>query len=191
VRQLIATALPGHRGPTPTGVQSGWVPADSCRLPTADQPLRVAQFDDLFATAVRSAPRVEPTRLLLELVPEPAVAARAAELAAWEADCCGLFTFTLTAADQRLQLEVPPSHGTANAGSSTARPGSACGTGLLSNEGERPPRDPLRVRLAFWSSRSRIAWGILRRRNARRLAGPPPRRPATAPVRGCRRPGPV
>jgi hypothetical protein len=33
-----------------------WVP-DACSLPTVDRPLRLTEFDDLFAVAVR---RVEP-----------------------------------------------------------------------------------------------------------------------------------
>ncbi len=32
--------------------ESGWVP-DACTLPTVDQPLRVAEFDDLFARAAK------------------------------------------------------------------------------------------------------------------------------------------
>jgi hypothetical protein len=32
----------------------GWVPVDSCTLPTHEQPPRAAEFDDLFANAVRA-----------------------------------------------------------------------------------------------------------------------------------------
>lgn len=39
-----------------------WVP-QSCTLPTVEQPLRVAEFDALFATAVRSAERLRRTEL--------------------------------------------------------------------------------------------------------------------------------
>ena len=39
-----------------------WVP-EACTLPTVDQPLRVAEFDELFATAVRPAERVGRTEL--------------------------------------------------------------------------------------------------------------------------------
>ncbi|WP_327092520.1 hypothetical protein OIE66_18325 [Nonomuraea sp. NBC_01738] len=82
-----------------------WVPS-ACTLPTAEQPLRVAEFDALFADAVQALERPERTRLRLELVFSPEYAARAAELSARENGCCSFFTFTLTVADGRLALEV-------------------------------------------------------------------------------------
>ncbi|MFI7707471.1 hypothetical protein [Nonomuraea sp. NPDC049480] len=82
-----------------------WVPS-ACTLPSADQPLRVAEFDALFADAVQAVVRPEPTRLRLELVFSPEHAARAAELAARENGCCSFFVFTLTIADGSLVLEV-------------------------------------------------------------------------------------
>ncbi|WP_326631783.1 hypothetical protein OIE67_44225 [Nonomuraea fuscirosea] len=83
----------------------GWAPT-ACTLPTAEQPLRVAEFDALFAEAVQAVQRPERTRLRLELVFSPDHAARAAELAARENGCCSFFTFTLTVADGSLALEV-------------------------------------------------------------------------------------
>ncbi|MEV0589266.1 hypothetical protein [Nonomuraea sp. NPDC050310] len=83
----------------------GWVPS-ACTLPTAEQPLRVAEFDGLFAEAVQGVERVEPTRLRLELGFSPGNAARAAELAARESGCCSFFAFTLAIADGGLVLEV-------------------------------------------------------------------------------------
>ncbi len=32
-----------------------WVPVESCTLPSAEQPLRVAEFDELFAASLRDA----------------------------------------------------------------------------------------------------------------------------------------
>ncbi|MEU1387977.1 MULTISPECIES: hypothetical protein [unclassified Nonomuraea] len=89
----------------------GWAPA-ACTLPTAEQPLRVAEFDALFADAVRGVARPERTRLRLDLVLSPDHAARAAELTARENGCCSFFTFTLTVTGGRLSLEVrvPPEH---------------------------------------------------------------------------------
>lgn len=86
-----------------------WVPS-ACTLPTAAQPLRVAEFDALFADAVQALARPERTRLRLELVSSPDNAARAAELTARENGCCSFVTFTLTIADGSLALEmtVPP-----------------------------------------------------------------------------------
>lgn len=81
----------------------------SCTLPTAEQPLRVAEFDAFFAEAVRTLERPAPTRLRLVLDAGPAVAARAAELAARENGCCSFFTFTLiiTGGGMALEVEVP------------------------------------------------------------------------------------
>lgn len=86
-----------------------WVPT-TCTLPTVEQPVRLAEFDEFFATALRGVRDLEGSRVRLELEPNPAVAARAADLAARETGCCSFFTFTLTAADGQLLLEVatPP-----------------------------------------------------------------------------------
>ncbi len=88
-----------------------WVP-EACTLPTAEQPLRIAAFDQLFSGVVRGAERTAPTRLHLELRPDPQVAGRAAELAAAETSCCSFFTFTLTVTGGSLGLdiEVPDSY---------------------------------------------------------------------------------
>lgn len=82
-----------------------WVPS-ACTLPTAEQPLRVAEFDALFTDAVRTVTRPERTRLRLDLAFHPEHAGRAAELTARENTCCSFFTFTLTIADGSLTLEV-------------------------------------------------------------------------------------
>ena len=88
-----------------------WVP-EACTLPTVEQPLRVAAFDQLFSGVVRGAERTAPTRLHLDLRPDPRVAGRAAELAAAETSCCSFFTFTLTVTSGSLGLdiEVPDSY---------------------------------------------------------------------------------
>ena len=66
----------------------------------------MAEFDDLFANAVTWVDRPAPTRLTLGLPTDPAVAAKAADLAVRESDCCSFFTFALTVNGARLQLEV-------------------------------------------------------------------------------------
>lgn len=88
-----------------------WVP-DSCTLPLAEQPLRVAAFAALFTAAVRAVSRPEPTRLRLDLDPAPEVAAQAASLATAETACCSFFTFTLTVAQGSVTLDVtvPAAH---------------------------------------------------------------------------------
>ncbi|HXT90786.1 MAG TPA: hypothetical protein VN714_16150 [Trebonia sp.] len=86
---------------------AAWVP-QACTLPTAEQPLRVAEFDEVFARSVRGAERAGQTRLRLDL--DPGVAGRIAELTVAETGCCSFFTFTLTVAAGSLLLEVavPP-----------------------------------------------------------------------------------
>lgn len=79
---------------------------DACTLPTVERPLRLAEFDDLFAAAVRATDGSDPSRLRLELEPDPSVASRAADLAARETGCCAFLTFTLRIGDGRLVLDV-------------------------------------------------------------------------------------
>lgn len=88
-----------------------WAPA-ACRLPTAELPLRVAEFDELFASTVRDLDRPEPDRLRLRLDPTAEAAASTAELVIRETQCCSFFTFTLTATGGQLLLEVvvPATH---------------------------------------------------------------------------------
>jgi hypothetical protein len=82
-----------------------WV-AEACTLPTVQRPLRLAEFDGLFTTAVRSVERVDRRQVRLELAPAAAVAARAADLLVRETECCSFFTFTLTATGGRVSLDI-------------------------------------------------------------------------------------
>jgi len=88
-----------------------WAPA-ACTLPAAERPLRSASFDQLFADVVLSTGRTGPRQLRLDLQPGRETAARAAELAAAETECCSFFTFTLTASGGALTLDVsvPDAH---------------------------------------------------------------------------------
>jgi hypothetical protein len=79
---------------------------DACTLPIAERPLRAADFDAVFAAAVRGLDRVGPTRLRLDLEPSPQAAARTAELAAAETGCCSFFTFVLTVTGGALTLDI-------------------------------------------------------------------------------------
>ncbi|TYB48942.1 hypothetical protein [Actinomadura chibensis] len=83
----------------------GWAP-EGCALPTVERPLRVAEFDALFAEAVTAVEPAGPGRVRLVLRPDPEVAGRAAELAARETGCCSFFTFTLTATGGALALQA-------------------------------------------------------------------------------------
>ncbi|MEV6277989.1 hypothetical protein [Nocardia sp. NPDC051832] len=83
-----------------------WV-SEACTLPTAEQPTRVAAFDEFFAEAVREMRQPEHTRL--ELVVDAAYAARARELAALETACCSFFAFEFggSGAELIMSIEVP------------------------------------------------------------------------------------
>ena len=79
---------------------------DLCTLPTAEQPLRLAEWDDLFTNAVVSTEVIEPQRAKVTLRAQHDLAARTADLAVRETECCSFFTFTLTATGGRLDLEI-------------------------------------------------------------------------------------
>jgi hypothetical protein len=82
-----------------------WAP-EACTLPTAEQPVRVAEFDKFFSDAVRGVRRRAPTWLSLDLEPAAESAALAASLALRETTCCSFFTFTLTMSGGALQMGV-------------------------------------------------------------------------------------
>jgi hypothetical protein len=91
------------------GDELTWVP-QACALPSVEQPLRVAEFDELFATALRELLR--PTATSLRLVLDPSAARTARELTERETACCSFFTFTITDVGDELHVEVgvPPVH---------------------------------------------------------------------------------
>jgi hypothetical protein len=78
-----------------------WVPVEACTLPTAAQPLRAADFDDLFAAALCAVerPPAAATRVRLVLAGEEGLAERVQRLADAETACCSSFTLTLTPLD--------------------------------------------------------------------------------------------
>ena len=82
---------------------------DACTLPSTERPVRIAEFDGLFA-AVRRSVRPEPTRLDLLLPGD--VEATARDLARRESECCSLFTFEFesTGDDVLMHVAVPPQH---------------------------------------------------------------------------------
>jgi hypothetical protein len=83
--------------PSSGPVPADWVPVDACTLPTANQPLRVAEFDDLFATALRAIERPDASgRARLVLAGGDDLGNRVQRLADAETACCSFFTFTLT-----------------------------------------------------------------------------------------------
>jgi hypothetical protein len=102
--------------PHPGAAPADWVPVDACTLPTAEQPLRMAEFDDLFATALRAIERPDAAhRARLVLAGGDDLAERVQRLTAAETACCSFFTFRLTplatdevdgAAGNRLALDI-------------------------------------------------------------------------------------
>lgn len=76
---------------------------EACTLPTVERPLRLAEFDDLFATALLEQQRISPTRLRWQL--DPAAQESARDLTVRESLCCSFFTFSFTTGD-RLQVDV-------------------------------------------------------------------------------------
>lgn len=80
-------------------------------MPTVEQPVRVAEFDELFATAVRDFEWVTPTRLRLTLDAEAAAIAR--DLAEREGVCCSFFGFDFAPAGTgavAMEVTVPATH---------------------------------------------------------------------------------
>jgi hypothetical protein len=84
---------------------AAWAP-DACTLPTAEQPLRVAEFDAFFDEAVTGVTRPSRGRVRMSLTATPDIAGRAATLMTKETACCSFFTFGLTATGGELALEV-------------------------------------------------------------------------------------
>ncbi|PZS34960.1 MAG: hypothetical protein DLM59_03755 [Pseudonocardiales bacterium] len=84
-------------------IEQSWVP-EACTLPSVEQPLRVAEFDALFAVHLHTAHRVSDTRLRLIL--DPSAEDRARDLTARETACCSFFTFTVTEAGSELLVDV-------------------------------------------------------------------------------------
>jgi hypothetical protein len=98
-----------------TSDDQAWAVA-ACTLPTAERPLRLAEFDDLFATKVHGVERLDPTHTRMRLTGPAGLAVRVRDLTARESECCSFFTFTTTpgpASDGEavvLDIEVPPAH---------------------------------------------------------------------------------
>lgn len=79
---------------------------EACTLPTAEQPLRVAEFDRLFVQASATVERFSLQEARITLPPSPNIAAEAASLVVRETECCSFFTFSLTATGGRIHLDV-------------------------------------------------------------------------------------
>ncbi|MFF2652630.1 hypothetical protein [Streptomyces sp. NPDC058045] len=89
-----------------------WVP-QSCALPTEERPLRVAEWDALFAERLASVSRPQPLLLRLDLAGGEGVEDRVRDLVERESGCCSFFTFTTTPGQDaiRLDISVDQAHG--------------------------------------------------------------------------------
>jgi hypothetical protein len=93
-----------------------FVVPNACTLPAAEQPARLAEFDGLFAAALRQIDQVSATHARLHLTGPDGLAARVRELTARETRCCSFFAFTTDpqpATDGEsvvLDIEVPAAH---------------------------------------------------------------------------------
>lgn len=74
----------------------------ACTLPTAEQPLRIAEFAGLFAAA--SVERRSPVWLRVRFAAGTEAVVR--DLTARESACCSFFDFAI--ADGSLDIRVPP-----------------------------------------------------------------------------------
>lgn len=86
-------------------IDRSWVP-DACTLRTVEQPLRATEFDQFFREAIIAVHRVDVRRAILELHPDPGVAARVADLMVRETQCCSFFAFSLATTGGELTLDV-------------------------------------------------------------------------------------
>lgn len=95
-----------------SSVELGWVP-EACTLPNAEQPLRLAEFDDLFLASVRGGERVAPRHLRVTLTGGQNLADAVRDLAERETQCCSFFIFAVDEPQSgvvQLDIEVPAGH---------------------------------------------------------------------------------
>ncbi|SCG65169.1 hypothetical protein [Micromonospora inositola] len=89
-----------------------WVP-DACTLPTAERPLRLTEFDQFFAEAVRGIDRLSAQHLRLQLDGAEQVEDTARNLTARESSCCPFFAFDIARPGPdslMLDVRVPAAH---------------------------------------------------------------------------------
>ncbi len=85
---------------------------DACTLPTVEQPLRVGEFDALFAERLLRVEHHGPHEVSLVLRGGTGVAERVADLAARETSCCSFFSFEVEpdADEVVLRVKVPQAY---------------------------------------------------------------------------------
>lgn len=78
---------------------------EACTLPTPDRPLRLAEFDALFAEAVRRVER-DGDVVHLRMSGAAGLRERVRDLSARESQCCSFFEFGLAGSDADLVLTI-------------------------------------------------------------------------------------
>jgi hypothetical protein len=74
---------------------AAWAP-DTCTLPTADRPVRSAEFDAVFGQGLRRVSRLGDRHARWEFAADADQADRIGDLLRRETGCCSFFTFTMT-----------------------------------------------------------------------------------------------
>ncbi|MGH3547323.1 MAG: hypothetical protein ACRDQU_04185 [Pseudonocardiaceae bacterium] len=77
----------------------------SCTLPSAEHPVRIAEFEALFARALSSR-WVSDQNLRVRFADTGTTAVTVRDLAARESACCSFFEFAVTGGDGRVVLDV-------------------------------------------------------------------------------------
>lgn len=91
---------------------NSWVP-DACTLPTAERPLRLAEFDRFFRDAVRGVDRPSAQLLRIRLAGDARAEETARDLTARESSCCSFFAFEIFRSGPdtlMLDVRVPATH---------------------------------------------------------------------------------
>jgi hypothetical protein len=81
--------------------------ADFCTLPTAAQPLRLLQFDELFRRQVHPPRWIGPHRVEFTFAGAEGLYAEVSDLVARESECCSFFEFAI---DQHAEPAVQEDH---------------------------------------------------------------------------------
>ena len=96
-----------------------WATVEACTLPTVERPLRLAEFDDLFAATLQAIERSDNAHARLLLAGDEALVERTQRLAEAESSCCSFFTFGVSHVEGGLvafDIEVPPAYSDVLAG---------------------------------------------------------------------------
>jgi len=78
---------------------------DACTMPTAERPLRLAEFDTLFATSARRVIRDE-HGVRIHLEGDSSLRDRVRDLAERETACCSFFTFVIEGSSSAVVMDV-------------------------------------------------------------------------------------